>query len=149
MVETKDTSTNQQEVQASAASTLQAKYIWKVTEKDGILPISNFTQDVTEKSSKRKGKDKAASQATNFGKITKFDENEEEEDEEYQDEVDHSEPTLQLRKNEYVWFGNRECFALVVKNNSGSSCVFKMPKLEGESAAEEKKSWDFDELEFD
>lgn len=36
----------------------QSKYIWKHTTKDGILPVTNFTEDLKQDDVRRRGKDK-------------------------------------------------------------------------------------------
>jgi hypothetical protein len=37
----------------------QQQFIWKHTEHDGVLPITNFTEEVNESNAKKRGKDKA------------------------------------------------------------------------------------------
>lgn len=38
--------------------TYQAQYIWKSTANDGLLPITNFTEEINESEMRKRGKDK-------------------------------------------------------------------------------------------
>lgn len=75
-----------------------------------------------------------------FGNIQSFVEDEDSE-EDIGDSI-ATEPSLQFKKNEYVWFSNKECFALVVKK--GDQSIFKVPKL----AESDKQDWQFEEIEL-
>ena len=38
--------------------TYQPQYIWKSTTNDGVLPITNFTEEINENAMRKRGKDK-------------------------------------------------------------------------------------------
>lgn len=38
--------------------TYQPQYIWKNTTNDGLLPITNFTEEINENAMRKRGKDK-------------------------------------------------------------------------------------------
>lgn len=59
--------------------TYQPQYIWKLTSQDGLLPVTNFTEEIKEDELKKRGKAKQTGRE--LGTITNFEEqNEEEED---------------------------------------------------------------------
>jgi hypothetical protein len=50
--------------------TYQPKYIWKSTTNDGILPITNFTEEINESEMRKRGKDK--DKGKELGVLTEF-----------------------------------------------------------------------------
>jgi hypothetical protein len=50
--------------------TYQPQYIWKQTTYDGVLPITNFTEEVKEDEMRKRGKDK--DKGKELGEITEF-----------------------------------------------------------------------------
>ena len=57
--------------------TYQSQYIWKQTAADGLLPVTNFTEEINESVLRKRGKDK--DKGKEIGTITDFTSNEEEE----------------------------------------------------------------------
>ena len=52
--------------------TYQSQYIWKQTTLDGLLPVTNFTEDVKEDEKRKKGKTKETGKQ--LGVLTRFNE---------------------------------------------------------------------------
>ena len=52
--------------------TYQPQYIWKQTAQDGLLPVTNFTEEIKEDDMRKRGKAKDAGKQ--IGVVTKFNE---------------------------------------------------------------------------
>lgn len=50
--------------------TYQPQYIWKTTANDGLLPITNFTEEINESEMRKRGKDKE--KGKELGVVTDF-----------------------------------------------------------------------------
>ena len=50
--------------------TYQSSYIWKQTTNDGLLPITNFTEEINESELRKRGKDR--DKGKELGEITDF-----------------------------------------------------------------------------
>lgn len=50
--------------------TYQPQYIWKTTANDGLLPITNFTEEINESEMRKRGKNK--DQGKELGVITEL-----------------------------------------------------------------------------
>ena len=67
----------------------QSTFIWKLTAQDGLLPVSNFTEEVKEDGDKKKSKQQRHQNKEELGEITHF-EQEDDEDEDENDEEDNN-----------------------------------------------------------
>lgn len=60
--------------------TYQSAYIWKLTAQDGLLPVTNFTEEVKEDGgNKKKSKQQRHQNKEQLGEITHLDQDEDEE----------------------------------------------------------------------
>lgn len=105
----------------------QPAYIWKVTTFDGLLPVTNFTEEVKEnsKSNNKKGQ-KAANNKEQIGQITNF--QDDEENEEGEEVSDLGRMQKSLINGSYVYLAKRGRFALIRTKKTESSLLVKLRK---------------------
>lgn len=66
----------------------QSTFIWKLTAQDGLLPVSNFTEEVKEDGDKKKSKQKRHQSKEQLGEITHFDQQDDDDDNNDNDDED-------------------------------------------------------------
>lgn len=107
--------------------TYQPKYIWKYTTKDGMLPVTNFTEEISQEQLRRKGK--AAEKDKEIGQVTEFHSNEEGEVKKPQN----------LSNGMYVYVNSLSKFGIIKSKKADNVLLLKVRK---QNAKEE-----FDEVE--
>ena len=99
----------------------QSQYIWKTTKQDGLLPITNYTEEIKDQE-KKKGGGGSLGQGKEIGIVTNFEQNDEECEEEEEKE-DKS-----LVPGSYVYIGKRGKYGLIRNKTSESSLLLKVKK---------------------
>jgi hypothetical protein len=101
--------------------TYQPGFIWKSTVQDGLLPVTNYTEEI--KDQEKSKKSVANGQGRDIGVINNFENQEEEENEEDEETKDKS-----LVPGSYIYLGLRQHYAIVRNRLEDSKLLIKIRK---------------------
>ena len=90
--------------------TYQPQYIWKSTLKDGLLPVTNYTEEIKDQEKRKGGGGSAGMQGKEIGVVTNF-ENQDDEDEGCGE--DEEKQNKSLAPGSYVYIGTREQYGII------------------------------------
>jgi hypothetical protein len=98
--------------------TYQPQYIWKTTANDGLLPVTNFTEEINESELRKRGKDK--DKGKELGVITDFDEINGTDGDSSKNRMKH------LSNGFYVYLTNRQKYGIIKSKPSDTVLVLKI-----------------------
>ena len=114
--------------------TYQPQYIWKQTTHDGVLPITNFTEEIKEDSLKKRGKEKE--KGKELGQMTDFSNEEEMEKIKQKGYANGS----------YVYLASRQKYGLIRSKKSDTVFVMRV-KSKGMNGDHEEVEVDIEKEE--
>jgi hypothetical protein len=106
--------------------TYQSSFIWKSTVQDGLLPVTNYTEEIKDQEKSKKSGGLANGQGTDIGVVTNFENQEDEEREEEGEDEETKDKSLV--PGSYIYLGLRQHYAIVRNRLEDSKLLIKIRK---------------------